>query len=795
MENSVFRYQEGGMSPMGLDPRMLSGIMSQQGAGQGIDYNGQPTPNVSGEPSFADMAQEIQDRYDQLINPLQKRLAKLQKKLEENPSDQTIKNEIKRIEEQIDSLEQREDMELQKLEAEVQRAGNEIEQQKQMEGYGDVEMPQESQGMPDMGSEEMEIPMMQKGGFLKKIWDAIEDKPAGGYRTFKENFESAIQDMKHAEEAGGVPGAIFKYSDLNPLIGLPKAAMNFAAEQKGLKNDGEWQGNLTRALTVPTLGYLSGLSIPEAVASMGNAALGYYGGNAVANAYMANETGADYDRGMSGMLQDKLGIDKNYADLAVNFVVPMLFGGAALSPDKSNLYANFPMARVLRRPTKAGNTAGNTAAASAPTQNTTTATKKPYSEMTNDEINAELKRIIKDTPHNFASWLKKAGKNTGRIMGNTLASPFIALGRPGANIVSAFSGKTYNYPAAAGKGYYTPGEWLRSPVSTSPNWIYRTGQILGNAGKYGLLAGAGIGLNHLVDSHYDTDKQIEAEKEKEEGAEIMEAVQNKMSRQYGGIVKHRNEPKVENNNTDEKTKKEKWADDFIKNWQKLNPTGIKGYFKDTPATEYVEWGNALGKLFDTSGRTNIDAQNQFRYSNNPYTSVYDRANRQYQEQLADTNRRYDIANTELRRLQPKTEYGSMQQNFNAKLAQDMIMRQQLAKNENDRQTALNAVESSFGKTANDAYASMMEQDYKNDLYNENQRKAYLQALDTYNKEKQAQFDQLVNMAAIAGNRRKDIDMMNTVLFPNIINAAINDVDLRTLLPMFGQMYSTKQQHK
>lgn len=182
--NKINKLQEGMQgSPLSFDPQILSQMMSAQGAGQGIDYNGEPTPNISGEPSFADMAQEIQERYDKLIIPLQRKLEKLKAKLKENPTDQTIKNEIERLEQRIDQLEQQEDMELQQLEAEVEKSGEIIDQQKQMEGYADMNMPQTEEMQepvsPDMEQMMMpdgngEMPMMQFGGNVKKKQDGKE---------------------------------------------------------------------------------------------------------------------------------------------------------------------------------------------------------------------------------------------------------------------------------------------------------------------------------------------------------------------------------------------------------------------------------------------------------------------------------------------------------------------------------------------------------------------------------------------------------------------------------------------
>lgn len=174
----LYKLQEGMQgNPLSFDPQMLSQMMSAQGAGQGIDFNGEPTPNVSGEPSFADMYQEIKQRYDVLIEPLERKLRQLYAKLKENPTDSTIRNEIERIETKIDKLEQQEDMELQQLEAEVQSTGEQIEAEKQIEGYGAADAAQlqdEQQPIsPDMEEQIMpdgngEMPMMQKGGRIGK---------------------------------------------------------------------------------------------------------------------------------------------------------------------------------------------------------------------------------------------------------------------------------------------------------------------------------------------------------------------------------------------------------------------------------------------------------------------------------------------------------------------------------------------------------------------------------------------------------------------------------------------------
>lgn len=175
----MLKYQTGMPADMPMNPEILSQMMSAQGAGQGVDFNGNPTPNISGEPSFADMYQEIKTRYDKLIEPLEKRMKQLQIKLQENPTDTTIKNELSRIESKIDKLEQQEDMEIQQLEAEVEQSGQQIEQQKQ-----GIEMPQQAMEAPEympedgqqpgmspemmqqlMGSgEAMQPEMMQKGG-------------------------------------------------------------------------------------------------------------------------------------------------------------------------------------------------------------------------------------------------------------------------------------------------------------------------------------------------------------------------------------------------------------------------------------------------------------------------------------------------------------------------------------------------------------------------------------------------------------------------------------------------------
>ena len=176
-----YKYQTGmDAQQMPIDTDMLSQMMSAQGAGQGVDFNGEPTPNISGKPSFADMYQEIKQRYDKLILPLERKLAQLKKKLEDNPTDATIKNEIARIEEKIDRLEQQEDMEVQQLEAEVEASGQQIEQQKQMQG---IEMPVQDEGMPEYMPQEVQqmpqegMPMMQKGGNVPKeqIGTAIKD--------------------------------------------------------------------------------------------------------------------------------------------------------------------------------------------------------------------------------------------------------------------------------------------------------------------------------------------------------------------------------------------------------------------------------------------------------------------------------------------------------------------------------------------------------------------------------------------------------------------------------------------
>lgn len=194
----------------GIDPQQLSQMMAMQGAGQGVDYNGQPTPNISGEPSFADMAQEIQDRYDELIIPLQEELEKIQKKLEDNPTDKTLQNEAETIEKKIDALEKQEDMELQALEQEVEKSGQMIEQQKQMEGLAnngeyvpemeesgniDPQMLQDAMARYDeQQGQEMpqEMPMMQLGGITK-------NQTAYNYKTWKEGQKKKWNEFKESD--------------------------------------------------------------------------------------------------------------------------------------------------------------------------------------------------------------------------------------------------------------------------------------------------------------------------------------------------------------------------------------------------------------------------------------------------------------------------------------------------------------------------------------------------------------------------------------------------------------------
>ena len=251
------------------------------------------------------------------------------------------------------------------------------------------------------------------------------------------------------------------------------------------------------------------------------------------------------------------------------------------------------------------------------------------------------------------------------------------------------------------------------------------------------------------------------------------------SNQLGGVIKkHQSDPEL----------KEKWYADFKNNYAENHPVGLAGFLKETPYTEYGVWGNAIGKLIDDAGKHNIEAQNQFRYNSNPYTAVYDRANRDYNDALNMANARYDLRENMLRRMQPVQEYGSLQQAQNARLAQQTLLNQQIAQNENDRNSAVASIQGSYGKSANDAYTSMREQDYKNTILNENLRKTYLQSLDTYRKEKQAQFDQLVNMAAITGNRRKQADLFNAEFVPNLLNAAIAGVDYNDLLKLYQQHY-------
>lgn len=219
--------QDNGMQPM--DAAMMQQMMAQSGyegqqmpmeaLGNGVDINGQPTPNTSGEPSFADIQQEIERRYDKLIIPLEKKLEQLKKKLEENPSDTTIKNEIKRIEQKIDALEQQEDMEMQQLEADVESVGNQIEQQKQMEGYGEQQqMPQEEmQGEPmyqEQGQNQIDPAMLQQMMAAQQgQQEGMSMMQRGGIVKHQSTPETPIVNDDYEEEYEGYPDTTYIPND------------------------------------------------------------------------------------------------------------------------------------------------------------------------------------------------------------------------------------------------------------------------------------------------------------------------------------------------------------------------------------------------------------------------------------------------------------------------------------------------------------------------------------------------------------------------------------------------------
>ena len=377
LQQNIGKLQAGGMPTMGVDPQMLAQMMSEQGAGQGVDYNGEPTPNISGEPSFADMAQEIQERYDKLIIPLQRKLEKLKAKLKENPNDQTIKNEIKRLEEKIDQLEQQEDMELQQLEAEVEKSGEIIDQQKQMEGYGDVqeEMPEEdivAQQSPEM-MEQMqgEMPMMQKGGVVKmqskgnpnSWWDMFKHKLGRiadefAYQTNAVNHPTSkpysIEDYgREVSQMDKSLPVLSKLARVNPLIGFGSIPFDVAAQKKGAIGYDRWKESLNSAALGSTLG------MPTKYAW--NILGGILGMNA-ANAGVTSSANETYDltHGRTGyhpfsstsdFLQKEYGVEPITADLLeLGMGVPFGLG----KPNTGRLYVGAPLKVADRVRAKTG---------------------------------------------------------------------------------------------------------------------------------------------------------------------------------------------------------------------------------------------------------------------------------------------------------------------------------------------------------------------------------------------------------------------------------------------------------
>lgn len=202
----MLKYQTGMPAEMPMNPEILSQMMSAQGAGQGVDFNGNPTPNISGEPSFADMYQEIKTRYDKLIEPLEKRMKQLQIKLQENPTDTTIKNELSRIESKIDKLEQQEDMEIQQLEAEVEQSGQQIEQKKQIENS--IVMP-----VPDGDAPEYQ-PLAEQQMLQEAVQPSIEEQmpPMEGVPTMQLGGMARInkEAMRDAQD-NNIANAIRSY--------------------------------------------------------------------------------------------------------------------------------------------------------------------------------------------------------------------------------------------------------------------------------------------------------------------------------------------------------------------------------------------------------------------------------------------------------------------------------------------------------------------------------------------------------------------------------------------------------
>jgi len=329
----MFKYQIGIPAEMPINPEILSQTMSAQGAGQGVDFNGNPTPNISGQPSFADMAQEIQERYDKLIIPSQRKLEKLKAKLKENPTDQTIKNEIKRLEERIDQLEQQEDMELQQLEAEVEKSGEIIDQQKQMEGYGDMqgEVPEEdvvAQQSPEM-MEQMqgETPMMQKGGRIGKkqsgneAWersntvtlDPVIVKPRNyPWPYFAKNPLFASSQMPNIwqlpEMRNGLPK--FKLPDITPVTTTNTTSTPAVTNSTDNKKNW-WETFKSNLAERPVSDYTQiGLRLGELASSYGKHMAELIGNNKI--------TGNPYRRNIDSITQSKsdaLNDTKRYFDV------------------------------------------------------------------------------------------------------------------------------------------------------------------------------------------------------------------------------------------------------------------------------------------------------------------------------------------------------------------------------------------------------------------------------------------------------------------------------------------------
>lgn len=915
---------------MPMDTAALSQMMSEQGAGQGVDFNGEPTPNISGQPSFADMYQEIKKRYDTLILPLERQLMKLKKELEGNPTDETIKNEIKRIEEKIDRLEQQEDMEIQQLEAEVEKSGQMIDQQKEDMGMPPQEkempefMPLAEQQMPQEG-----MPMMQKGGKISKhqykpieyeqiqpvympvdrtgglgsalnyqqqIYNNLDaqmasEKEAERIRNLND-VNAILEGYKNAAEKQYIEstvGTIKQARDYNPnraqyeeLKKSYDAAASAFGRSIGANYDmtadelNNWNLNM-----MELAGWMAAPEVMSAVTTPYYLGTGQYGNAALASIPLwrpfgnaiksVSKSAANGLRSMGG----KIGLDSR----------GIRIGDTIYGPDPNTLNMGFKIRRtpagsvpaagqetiaqkvknkygadwskiedldIYTDRSRAQNEAlfnrlengeleivgnGNgghvireaknpkvsaehaaTAETSAEAQNTTGG--NPREKMTDEEY---LKDVLKGTQENWQKVKSAAGTGIGNVLKG--------VGRPVANLLSA----TVNYASNAPMRAFS----LRRPVDTSrnlfeiptgkkfflefPEWrgkeIYTTMPVshtmrgvnmfrnsLNAAGTAATRIGFPL-MGYNLFSSFFRDNTNEAYNEEKQNNAINEY---KSSAASGTItplssatgsasendtVKADVKDTMQNTNetpqeildalkefniTQDKEVPTKqlggWFDSLLKDIDEKHPSGIKRYLKEVPWTQHVMMGNMLGNVLDMSGKNNIEAQHQFRYANNPYTQVYDRANREYNRQMNDISRKYDLDDLRLSRQKQYPQYSSLQHMNHARLAQSEIDNTNRMTNMSNRMTSIQNVANVFGKSANDAFQNMYEQNYKNAILNENERKSYLSAINKYNNEKLAAYNNMINIMALAGKEQKRNDMLYGEVMKNYLTGLKMGID-------------------